>query len=75
MVNRYGGLLPITYRMCVTGYKEKIGKCAPACVYTRVHYYKINCGVERLSGQNCKDDGIGNRIGEYGDGVNNDCRK
>lgn len=59
MVNRYGELLPITYKMCVTGYKKKVGKYAPVCVYTRVHYYKINCGVERLLGQNYKDDGIG----------------
>ena len=29
MVNRYGELLPITYRMCVTRYKEKVGKYAP----------------------------------------------
>ena len=42
-------------------------------VYTRVHYYKL--WDERLPGQKCKNNEIGDRIGEYGYGVNNDRRK
>ena len=54
MVNRYGELLPITYRMCVTRYKEKVGKYAPMGVYTRVHYYKRNCGMRDCRGRNAR---------------------
>ena len=39
-LNRVGGIPPINYKMCVTIYKEKIRKDAPAHIYTRVHYYK-----------------------------------
>ena len=59
MVNRYGELLPITYRMCVTRYKEKVGKYAPMGVYTRVHYYKKKFNVGSLSGRERGDDEIG----------------
>jgi hypothetical protein len=37
-------------RMCVTGYKEKVGKYAPVCVYARVQYYNGNVFLEGLSG-------------------------
>ena len=54
MVNRYGELLPITYRMCVTRYKEKVGKYTPMGVYKRVHYYKRNCGMRDCRDRNAR---------------------
>ena len=50
MVNRYGDRLPIIYRMCVTGSKEKVGKYTPVGVYARVHYYNGDVFFESLSG-------------------------
>lgn len=64
MVNRYGDPLPIIYRMCVTGYKEKVGKYAPTGVYARVHYYKRNFNIGSLSGRERGDDEIGGRVGK-----------
>jgi len=50
--------------MCVTGYKEKVGKYAPTGVYARVHYYKRNFNIGSLSVRERGDDEIGGRVGK-----------
>lgn len=74
-VNRVGGLPPVIYRMCVTGLKEKIGKYAPVCMYTRVHYYKreMSCWCIERKMLHCGYDRVVKRVNR--DGVNNDCTK